>query len=325
MTSKEIVKKAVLFQRPERIPLELPSPYQNDFIRFGVDAQPGWKPIEEGADEWFCVWEKVSNDLTMGQVKKHPLTDYSMLSSFKFPDYDVPERYLQAKELIKNNKDNKFLLANHPVNFIHRLEYLRGYENAYTDPYEHPEELNILLDKFCEMAMDSVKHFAEIGADGIISADDWGLQDRPLFSKEIFCKFFKPRYKKVYDLAHKYGMLTFLHSCGYIIDLLDDFIDMGVDVIEMHQQVNMGVENLSNRFGGRLCFMCPVDIQNVMIKGTIDDVVAYAKKLIKEFGKYNGGFIAQWYAAPDAVGHEWGKINAMCETFVKYGKYPLNI
>jgi hypothetical protein len=87
----------------------------------------------------------------------------------------------------------------------------------------------------------------------------------------------------------------------------------------MDQQENMGVERLSSQFGGRLCFWCPVDIQNTMVRGTVEDVKNYARKLIDSFGRFNGGFIAKWYPSPEAIKHSWEKIKAMAETFVEYG------
>ena len=82
----------------------------------------------------------------------------------------------------------------------------------------------------------------------------------------------------------------------------------------------MGVENLSKLFGGKICFWCPVDIQNTMVKGSVEDIRNYAKKLIDSFGKYRGGFIAKSYPSPKAVEHSKEKIKAMAETFVSYGK-----
>jgi uroporphyrinogen-III decarboxylase len=140
---------------------------------------------------------------------------------------------------------------------------------------------------------------------------------------KLFRKYFKPRYARVYKEAHRLGMLTFLHSCGHIADLLDDLIEAELDVIQMDQQENMGMENLARRFGGRLCFWCPVDIQQTMVFGSVDDVRSYARRLISTFGRFTGGFIAQWYASPAAVDHSQEKITAMSETFVKYAKYPL--
>jgi len=324
MNSKEIVKRAVLFQCPERIPYDLPNEFGTDFLYVGCDQDPCWKPKinteTRWEDEFGCIWEKLPGDLTMGQVKFHPLSDYSNFSNVKFPDYWKKERYITARRTIEEKKEEgKFVLAHIPFSLIHRLEYLRGHQAAWTDPYLYPEQLDNLLNKLCEIAMASIERFSEIGVDGVMSADDWGFQNRLMVKPEIWDKVWKPKYKMVYEYAHSKGLLTFLHSCGYIIDILDGLIESKLNVIQMDQQENMGIENLSNRFGGRICFWCPVDIQNTMINGTLDDVRNYAKKLIDYFGKFNGGFIAKWYPAPEAIGHSWEKIKVMAETFIEYG------
>lgn len=317
MTGRERVRRAVLFQGPDRIPRALPDPWGNDFIGVGAGTDPDWKPGKPGEDEWGCVWEKDAEGKTMGQVTFHPLSDYSMFDDFPFPDYSLPARYENAKETIKTNSEEKFVLAGIPLSFIHRLEYLRGHVEAWTDSYEHPDELGTLLDKFADIAIESIKNLAEIGVDGITSADDWGLQDRPMVSPNIFREFFQPRYARVYGYARERNILCFLHSCGHITELLDGFIEAGLNVIQMDQQENMGVDNLAGRFGGRLCFWCPVDIQQTMTKGTLDDIRSYARKLVDSFGKFNGGFISKWYPSPEAVGHSQECIAAMCEAFTQ--------
>ena len=325
MTSRERVKRAILFQGPDRIPYNLPEPFGSDFLHLGPEPDPNWKPKikteTEWEDEFGCIWSKLSTgDKTIGQVKVHPLSDYAMLKNFRFPDYKNPVRYKEAQKIVSENKEEKFVLAGIPCSIIHRLQYLRGFEQGLTDPYLYPEQLKILLDKLTDIAIEAIENFAKLGVDGIISCDDWGLEDRPMVDPKIFREFFKPRYARVYKFAHQKGILTFLHSCGYIIALLEDFIEAELNVIQMDQQENMGMERLSKFFGGRLCFWCPVDIQKTMIKGSVKDVKNYAKRLIDTFGKFNGGFIAKWYPSPEAVGHSKEKIDAMAKTFVEYGK-----
>ena len=89
------------------------------------------------------------------------------------------------------------------VSLIHRLEYLRGHEQAWTDPYEHPEELRAMLDRLADIAIDAIDRLADCGVQGVISADDWGLQDRPMLSPKTFAEFFKPVYHRVYHHAHE--------------------------------------------------------------------------------------------------------------------------
>ena len=321
MTGTELVRKAVLFEDPERVPRDLPEPWGSDFLWVGPDADADWKPAVPGEDEWGCVWEKPPSGKTMGQVTGHPLGDYALLEDFPFPDYDNETRYRTSAEKIRDNSEAKFVLAQVPLSLIHRLEYLRGHVEGWTDPYTFPDPLGRLLDRLADIAIQSVRQFARLGADGIFSADDWGLQDRPMVSPATFAEFFKPRYARVYREAHSLGMLTFLHSCGHITELLEDFIDAGLQVIQMDQQENMGIESLSERFGGRLCFWCPVDIQKTMISGTLEDIRNHVRKLIDAFGRFNGGFIAKWYSDPESAGHSPERIAAMCEAFVKHGDY----
>lgn len=317
MTSRERVKRAVLFQGPDRIPWSLPEPFGTDFLNVSATEMPGWRPGVEGQDEWGCVWAKLAGDKTMGQVVVHPLDDYAKLDGFAFPDYNVPQRFEKAAAQIAADRDEKFVLASVPLSFVHRLEYLRGHVEAWTDWHEHPEPFHRLMTKMADIAIDAIRRFAAIGADGIFSCDDWGLQDRPMVSPAVFREHFKPHFARVYAEARKLGLLCFLHSCGYIIDLLEDLLDAGLHVIQQDQQENMGVDNLARRFGGRLCFWCPVDIQKTMVFGSLDDVRAYARKLIDSFGRFNGGFIAAWYSAPDAVQHRPEAVRAMCEAFTR--------
>ncbi|HNS32634.1 MAG TPA: uroporphyrinogen decarboxylase family protein [bacterium] len=323
MTSRERVKRAVLFGRPDRIPFDLPPKWGSDFLSVGASPDPLWSPSVsddmEREDEWGCIWRKIAGDRTMGQVRFHPLADYSRLENYRFPDYTKKARYEKAVELVANNREEKFVLAHVPFSLIHRLEYLRGHQEAWTDWHDHPEEFGRLLDMMCDIAVTAIERFAELGADGIFSCDDWGVQDRLIIKPEVWHRVWKPRYRKVYDFAKSRGMLTFLHSCGHITEILGGLAEAGLNVIQMDQQENMGLEKLAGSFGGKLCFWCPVDIQNTMIKGSVRDVRNYAVRLMESFGRFDGGFIAKWYPAPEAAGHSWDKINAMSDTFAYYG------
>lgn len=323
MTSHERVVRAIKFQGPDRVPYNLPDPWGSDLRGCGPAGDPDFTPCvkteTEWEDEFHSIWRKLHGDKTMGQVVGHPLKDYAMLDDFDWPDYAKAARYEGARAACAGNTDDKFMLASIPFSLIHRLEYLRGHIEAWTDAYEHPAELTKLLNLLGDIAIAAVDRLADAGAHGIMSCDDWGLQDRPMLSPAIFAEFFKPVYKRVYHHAHERGMLTLLHSCGHIAELLDHFIEAELDVIQMDQQENMGVEMLAERFGGRIAFWCPVDIQNTMVRGSVDEVRAYARRLIDSFGRFNGGFIAQWYASPQAVQHTREKIDAMSEEFVTYG------
>jgi hypothetical protein len=60
-----------------------------------------------------------------------------------------------------------------------------------------------------------------------------------------------------------------------------------------------------------------------MVYGTIEDVKNYARRMMWQFGRFNGGYIGFWYGSPKAVNHDMAKVNAMAEVFATEGTYPL--
>ena len=167
------------------------------------------------------------------------------------------------------------------------------------------------------MNLHTIEKYAQAGVDGLIFCDDWGLQNRLMISPDSWRRIWKPRYRQIYEYAHKHGLFTFLHSCGNIVDILDDLIEAGLDVIHMDQQENMGLELLGERFGGRLTFYSPVDIQTVMINGSLEDIRNYCREMATCLGRPGGGFIPRWYEDPQGAGHSPEALEVMCQEFLE--------
>jgi uroporphyrinogen-III decarboxylase len=201
------------------------------------------------------------------------------------------------------------------------MSFLREPTNLYIDLAEDNEGVNELADRFVEYNLYYIEHYLKAGVDCMYFMDDWGSQDRLLISPKRWREFFKPRYKRWFDEIKAAGMHPWMHSCGHIIDILPALVEAGLDVIQMDQQENMGLESLDKRVGGRVAFWCPVDIQQTMVHGSIEDIVAYVRRMIATLGSHNGGLISMAYSTPEAVGHTPEKIAAMCRAFRSYGVY----
>jgi hypothetical protein len=316
MTSREIVKRTIRFKVAERLPYDLPTAYGTDFAHVGMTPSPDGRP-SEGIDEWGAVWENIGV-CKLGEVKEFPLKDWANFDKLHIPDIREEHRWTQLADAHERAGD-KFLLAN-GISIYERVHFIRGLENTWIDIYEHPDKLCALLDILVDMNLYAIERYAAAGADGYIFCDDWGLQDRMMISPKAWRKFWKPRYAKIYQAAHHAGLLTFLHSCGHIVAILDDLIEIGLDVIHMDQQENMGLALLGERFGGRLTFFSPVDIQQTMVHGTLDDIRAYCRAMVAHLGRPNGGFIPRWYSDPIGAGHRQEAIDAMCEEFLHLSK-----
>jgi len=338
MTSRERVKKTIYFQKPDRIPHYLPDGQENDLLWLApwtVGLEPGPKEkqpwtnygrIDKRIDHWGVVWKRsAGKEGDLGQAKEYPIKNIAQHLDFQFPDLNNPEYYQKYKDAIEknNNSDNpKYVLGVLGFSSLNEgIHNIIGLEKMFLSYYENPKVLKELIQRFSEKQRESIKLMAEIGCDGIMAYDDWGLQNRLMISLELIEEFFLPFYQQNWQLAHKFGLDIWLHSCGYIIDLLPHFIDARLNVIQMDQQENIGLENLSEKVGGRLAFWCPVDIQQVLAKGSQVEVENYVKKMINTLGGHNGGLISMAYSSPKAINLKHKNINAMCKAFRKYGVY----
>lgn len=313
MTPKEVVQKTILFEKADRIPYELDKSHGSDFARMGMSPSPDARP-GNGVDEWGCVWENIGVS-NLGEVKQPVIKDWADWSKLSIPDIRDPKRW-QGIDSAREQAGDKFLIGG-GISLYERVHFLRGLEDTWVDIHTSPEELGRLIDVLVEMNLYAISQYAEAGADGYMWCDDWGLQNCLMISPESWREIWKPRYARVYEASHQAGLLTFLHSCGDITAILDDLIEIGLDVIQMDQQENMGIKSLGQRFGGRITFWCPVDIQNTMVNGSLDEIRAYCYKLVTILGRPNGGFIAQWYGDPKGAGHRQEAIDAMCDEFLK--------
>ncbi|MHC4871885.1 MAG: uroporphyrinogen decarboxylase family protein [Planctomycetota bacterium] len=315
MTGREIIKKTIEFDSPERIGLVLDQKYCSDIGFCSMNPHVDNRPSNT-YDEWGAYWENIGL-CNLGEVKEPALKSWDDFDNLKIPDVLEEKRWGKLPEIIKKWREQNVFLIGNGMSLYERPHFLRSLEGLWTDIYTNPDELEKLLDLMVDINLKAIKKYSDLDYDGYMFCDDWGLQDRLMISPDKWREFWKPRYQKVYQECHRHGLKTFLHSCGYIIDILDDLIECGLDVIQMDQQQNMGLDLLQERFAGRITFWCPVDIQNVMINGSTDEIRSYCHELVEKLSTPKGGFIAKWYSDPIGAGHSEEAVKAMSEEFMK--------
>jgi uroporphyrinogen-III decarboxylase len=332
MTSRERVKKAVHFEGPDRIPHYLPDGKENDILWIWVPKPPpiqDWTNVgdtDEMIDCWGTKYQRAAGGvLGRGEVLQPVLPDITKQAEYKIPDLHTQEALDEVRRQIEENaaSDNpKYVLCVMPYSSLNEGTHnLMGIENMFLAYYEHPDKLKTFIGRLSALQAESIRILAELGCDGVMGYDDWGLQDSLMVGTPLIEEFFMPHYRGNWGLAHKLGMDVWLHSCGNIIDILPAFIEAGLNVIQQDQQENMGLEVLAKKFGGDLAFWCPVDIQKTMIEGTPEDVRNYAKRLIETLGAFNGGYISMAYSTPEDVNHSPENMSAMCAAFREFEKY----
>lgn len=331
VTSRERVKKAISFQGPDRVPHFLPDAEENDLLWLWVHRPPDIQPwtqtgqIERRIDTWGTVWERALGSDDIGEAKEYPIKDITQQAQLEFPDLNNHKYFHDVINTIEQNnlsKDPKYCLGVMPFNALNECTHgIMGLENMFIAYYEHKADLKALIARLAQAQRESIRRLADCGCDGIMGYDDWGLQDRLMVSRELIEEFFMPHYRENWQWAHDLGMDVWMHSCGYILDILPTFAEAGLNVVQMDQQENIGLDRLNEIAGGRIAFWCPVDIQKTMVNGTIEDVQNYVKRMICTLGSHSGGLVSMAYSTPETVQHDPEKTAAMCKAFRDFGLY----
>jgi len=124
-------------------------------------------------------------------------------------------------------------------------------------------------------------------------ADDYGMQTGLQISPEMYRNYFKPRHKEVWGHIHNLtDAKLYLHSCGAISELIPDWIEIGLNIIESLQPKAKGMEaeKLKRDFGGKIVLWGGLDVQEILPYGTPEDVDAEVKRIIDIFSP-GGGYV----------------------------------
>ena len=219
------------------------------------------------------------------------LSEWDDLDAFltHMPDPELPPITVEARKALDSDPYDRYRLCHFWYLFYERLWSFRGMENALIDLCLNPEEVKRLLDVLCTFyirIIDRMKR--EFDCDGVFVTDDLGTQHSLMFSPSTFREIFKPFYKRLIDACHTRGMHFWLHTCGNVTCILDDFVEIGVDVLHPVQKYAMDVETVARDYRGKLCFMFGIDVQQTLPNGTQEEVRQEARHLCDVFGQ-NGG------------------------------------
>ncbi len=291
MNPRQLVQKTLTFDNPERIPRHkgiLPWAEENypDFVRrlhdvFPDDIVPApsvyAEPLKTRGDrykkgtyidEWGCVFTNPL-DGAIGIVQRPLVAEWQDLDRFEPPDATLSLDREAVNAFCKET--DRFVLMGSFVRPFERFQFIRTMEMAFIDLAEKPPELYELLNKIHQHYLKEVEVWAATEVDAISLMDDWGTQHGLIASPQVFRQIFLPMYKEYAEIAGHYGKFLFMHSDGYILEVMPDLIDIGVNALNA-QIFCMGVKELGEKFRGKITFWGEIDRQHLLPHGTRKEI-----------------------------------------------------
>jgi len=223
--------------------------------------------------EWGVGWRHVVGGVGASEVSS-PLPDWSGLEAYlaTLPDPDEPGRLGAAAAPAKELHDaGRYVFGLFGSAYFHFFS-IRGFENALVDLHVEKQNAHRLMGALHDYAVRLVRRWAEVGVDALLFLDDWGTQHGLIVSPGTWREFFKPLYRDLFAEAHRHGMDCWLHTCGDVVEIVDDLIEIRLDVLDPVQTSAMDIRELARRFGGRISFCGTIDVQKLLPHGTPREV-----------------------------------------------------
>jgi uroporphyrinogen decarboxylase len=270
-----------------------------------------WIENESGGYWDYCDFPL--REATLEQAKGWPMPDPD--------DFD----YDSILEQCEKYKDYFIVFGNPGLgDVINSTGMLRTMEQTLIDMItDDPVGLEIMNRKVTTQS-EILRRVLETAGDKIDMlwiGEDLGTQETPMISLDVFRRHIVPLHMKNISIAKEYDLPVMIHSCGSSSWAFNDFIEMGIDVVDTLQPeaANMSPEYLKKTYGEKLCFNGCISTAGAMAYGTAQEAAQSVKEVLDVMMPGGGYIMAPTHSIQDNSPTE--NVVAVFETAYKYGKY----
>ncbi len=304
MTPRERVLTALRHEQPDYSPYCLPidpeplerldrhyggtewrSAVVDHLVALGLDS--GHEELGDGRwrDKFGVVWAQ-ANDFHVVEI---PLREPT-LEGFQPPDLFGPEDLARVQQWCVQPSD-LFRGFSIGFSFFERAWSLRGMDNLLMDMVEHPRFVHELMDLLLDLWLPVVDAVGRIeGLDYIQFGDDYGMQRGVIMGTPYWREYLRPRLRAAYARAHSHGKYVAIHSCGDNSPILEDLIEIGVDLFNPFQPEAQDIYEMKRRFGHRIAFWGGIGTQQLLPRGTPEQIRREVRRVKQEIGR-DGGLV----------------------------------
>ncbi len=214
------------------------------------------------------------------------------IEAYPWPSVDQirePENY--AQRVAEMKAQDLFVSAGIGNPYREAWE-LRGMDNVLADYLINRDMLEALYDRFYALFSEMMQRAVRAGVDMVSITGDIAMQDRIIMGPQSWRAVDKPRMAKLIADCRSINpdVYFYIHSDGNVMDLMDDLVEIGFDVINPIQPECMDPVEVKRRWGDLITLHGGISLQQTLPYGTPDQVRAEVEDLIRQCG-YNGGLV----------------------------------
>jgi uroporphyrinogen decarboxylase len=230
-------------------------------------------PIEENGDCYVDDFgARIRRGAELGLVQ--PALSQPSLAGYCFPDLATPRHFAHLDGWLRLHAE-RFRIVQLGMLFFERSWFMRGMENLMMDFHLHPafvHELLAGLESVCASVIDRLLRDCGDRIDAIGMSEDYGTQKSMMISPAVWREFIKPGLTRLVAKIRGAGKQAYIHSCGHILPVIGDLVEIGVTMLQPIQPEAMDVFEVKRRFGKNLCLMGGISTQHTLQQAGPDDV-----------------------------------------------------
>lgn len=299
----------------------------SDVVVTGASVSDHYRIMKDADGTWLNEYKmRMRQGDIYVEVIDYPLANAetkSDIDNYSFPDPDAPGRYRDAEALVKKYKNDFLIIGDIEVTVFSLAHQLVGMEKLLIDMMMEAEYVIPLFEACAEYQTQVGLRLIEKGVDAIWFGDDFGTQASLIIPPETFRDQLKPHYTRMINRFKEVNpdIIPILHCDGAVAELLDDIREMGFEVFNPVQPGVPGhlPEDMKSRFGDKFAFWGAIDQQDLLPKGTDEELERDILEKIGILGREGGYMVAPAHIIQNDVSPD--RVLKFIELCRKHGTY----
>jgi uroporphyrinogen decarboxylase len=247
---------------------------------FNIDIFVGFVPYPNQFGRLFDVSEL--KDVDLGDPHDEKWLSHT--------DWNYDFAGVNVRQAVEQQGQQRAIMA-HTWGIIEGTSRMIGIENCWMNLAGEPKKMAAWFDRYADWLCGLMESLKAAAVDIVTLSDDWGSNQTMLFSPRMWRKLIKPYAMRVVQHARSLGLYVNLHSDGYIMQILDDLVEIGYHSWHpLQESSGMDPQTIKDNYGDKFVCYGSLDV--------IDGLLAYdgealTEYITKRFAIYapGGGFI----------------------------------
>ncbi len=287
-------------------------------------------------DEWGCLQRVPDDTSTAYEIIEKPLVDPKAFADYRFPDPSVSDAFFERVGRDKSRHyPDKFVCGYVDPGPLLVAFNLMGYDGLLMRLHDDLPQVLAVMRGIVDYQKGIIDRWAAAGAHMVSIIDEFAGTEGLMFSPALWREHFAPFYAEIFDHIKSHGLFCGCLFDGDITAIMDDYLALRPDVVEIMQPNLVGVERWGELLGRagvspappgeaggtpalpRICAKASVDMMTTLATGTPGQCAEEVQRLVRALNTPEGGFIGvslRWHRPQ----YPAANVAAVSEAFAGY-------